>query len=479
MKEQYKLITEENLSTGEYLKVLSPFDCKEIGEVEIANREVAESALSSAYQAFIDKKNWLKPYERIAIIEKAIQMMTEDVEYLAVEAAREGGKPYADSKVEILRAIDSSKSCIDEIRTQAGEEIPMNITPSSAGHMAFTQKYPIGVVLALSAFNHPINLIAHQVMPAVVVGCPVIVKPASDTPLSCFRFCKYLHRAGLPKKWLQVLAVSDNEIIGEVLRDERLSFLSFIGSAKVGWMLKSNLTPGARCALEHGGVAPAIVCQDANLENAISKLVKGGFYHAGQVCVSVQKIYVHDSIVEKFIDSFVQKVSALRVGDPTDKTTEVGPLIRPIEVDRVAEWVDEAITSGAELKIGGKRLSNTIYAPTVLVDPPENSKVSQNEIFGPVVCIYTYNDLEETIVNINKSKFAFQAAVFTQNLDNMFAVYKNLDANAIMCNNHTAFRVDWMPFAGLKQSGIGVGGIKYTMEEMQHDKMLVVNNKHL
>ena len=479
MKEQYKLITAQNSSTSKYLKVTSPYDGQKIGEVEIADRQIVQSALDSAHQVFMDKKSWLKPYERIAIIEKAIEMMKEDVEYLAMEAAREGGKPYADSKVEVIRAIDSSKSCIDELRTQSGEEIPMNITPSSANNLAFTQKSPIGVVLALSAFNHPVNLIAHQVMPAVAVGCPVIVKPASDTPLSCFRFCTYLHKAGLSPQWLQVLAISDNEIVSEILEDNRLGFLSFIGSAKVGWMLRSKLTPGARCALEHGGVAPAIVCPDADLKDAIPKLVKGGFYHAGQVCVSVQKIHVHDSIAENFIDAFVKKASTLKVGDPTDKNTEVGPLIRPMEVERVSKWVKEAVTSGAELRLGGKEISSTLYAPTVLVNPPEDAKVSQSEIFGPVVCIYTYHHLDETITKINDSRFAFQSAVFTQNLDDLFYVYKNIDASAVMANQHTAFRVDWMPFAGLKQSGIGIGGIKYTMEEMQHVKMLVVNNKNL
>ena len=384
-----------------------------------------------------------------------------------------------DSKVEVHRAIDSIESCIDELRTGGGEEIPMNVTPASASHLAFTQKCPIGVVLALSAFNHPVNLIAHQVMPAVAVGCPVIVKPASDTPLSCFRLCQYLHRAGLPKEWLQVLAIDNSETIATLLSDARISFLSFIGSAKVGWMLRSKLPPGARCALEHGGVAPALVCEDADLADVIPKLTKGGFYHAGQVCVSVQKIYVHQSILETFLTKLLDKVAALKVGDPTHSQTEVGPLIRPQEVDRVEAWVQEAVEAGGELKIGGKRQSDTVYPPTVLVNPPEEAKVSKQEIFGPVVCVYPYTDLAQTLVNINTSPFAFQAAVFTGSIDRAMEVYKNIDAAAVMCNNHTAFRVDWMPFAGLKQSGLGIGGIKYTMREMQIDKMLVINNKHL
>lgn len=478
-KEQYQLITADGLSTEKYLKVFSPYDKQEIGEVEIADDEVIESSLASAYAAFVNKKEWLKAHERIAIIEKAIHMMEKDVDYLALEAAREGGKPLIDSRVEVLRAIDSTKSCIDELRTQSGEEIPMNITASSANHVAFTQKFPIGVVLALSAFNHPVNLIAHQVMSGVAVGCPVIVKPAIDTPLSCFRFCQYLHQAGLPKKWLQVLVIDDNKKIGKILEDSRLSFLSFIGSAKVGWMLRSKLTPGARCALEHGGVAPAIICQDADLDDAVPKLSKGAFYHAGQVCVSVQKIYVHKSIMDTFLTKFIDKVSSLKVGDPTQKDTEIGPLIRTEEVDRVEAWVKEALDAGVDLRLGGRRLSESVYLPTILVNPPRDAKVSQKEIFGPVVCVYGYEDIEETIREINTSNFAFQAAVFTQSIDNMFEVYKNIDAAAIMCNNHTAFRVDWMPFAGLKQSGLGIGGIKYTMEEMQVEKMLVVNSKSL
>lgn len=482
LKEKYKLITADGLSTGsngEYVDVFSPYNREKVGEVELADERVIEASLKAAHDAFTNKKEWLRPYERIAIIEKAIEMMEKDREYLSIEAAREGGKPLADSRVEVIRAIDSSKSCVDELRTQAGEEIPMNITPSSNEHIAFTQKSPIGVVVALSAFNHPVNLIAHQVMPAVAVGCPVIVKPATDTPLSCFRFCQYLHRAGLSKEYLQVLPINDNQKVGRMIEDERVGFLSFIGSAKVGWMLRSKLHPGARCALEHGGVAPAIIFPDADLDTAIPKLIKGGFYHAGQVCVSVQKIHVHYSILETFLDKFLDKTSSLKVGDPINPNTEVGPLIRPEEVDRVESWVKEAVDAGCELKLGGKRKTDTVFPPTVLLNPSVNVKVSQSEIFGPVVCIYSYEDVEEVMKEINASPFAFQASVFTQNIDNMFNAYKNIDAAAIMCNNHTAFRVDWMPFAGLKQSGIGIGGIKYTMEEMQVDKMLVINSPYL
>jgi len=393
-------------------------------------------------------------------------------------AAEEGGKPYADSRVEVLRAINGVKLSLEHIAHIKGEQIPMGQTPSSASRLAFTMREPIGIVASISAFNHPLNLIIHQVVPAVAVGSPVIIKPALTTPLSCLRFVQILAEAGLPDGWCQCLMLA-NEQAQQLVTDERVNYLSFIGSANVGWSLRSKLSAGTRCALEHGGTAPVIVEPDADVEPMIDSLLKGSFYHAGQVCVSVQRIFVHETICEQVAKQLSAKARKLAVGDPLDKKTEVGPLILPREVDRVESWVDEARQQGAKVLCGGHRISDSCYAPTVLLNPAENSRVTVSEIFGPVVCIYSYRDRMQAIKRANGLPYAFQASVFTRNLDTALDSMNRLNATAVMINDHTAFRVDWMPFGGRDSSGIGMGGIQYSMHEMTREKLMVIKSAAL
>ncbi len=458
------------------LVVEAPFDRSPIGEVDLADATTVETALATADRLFRDRDGWLPADRRIAILERAIGIMSERAESLALEAAREGGKPLIDSRVETARAIDSFKICIETLRTEAGSMVPMGVTPSSKNRLAMTRSEPIGSVVAVSAFNHPLNLIAHQIGPAIANGCPVIVKPADDTPLSCFRLVEILREAGLPEGWCQSLVTDTLETAEALVTDPRTAFFSFIGSPKVGWMLRSKLAPGTRCALEHGGAAPVIVTPGIDLDQVVPSLLKGAFYHAGQVCVSVQRVFAHDRIADDLIERLRAGVAALHVGDPTDEATDVGPLIRPREVDRVEDWVAKA---GVTAIIGGKRLGETIYAPTVLTEPSSDALVSTAEIFGPVVCIYRYNDLDQAIARANALPFAFQAAVFTADLDAALRTANRLEASAVMVNDHTAFRVDWMPFAGLKQSGLGIGGIPHTMRDMRTEKMILIHSQEL
>lgn len=454
-------------------EVRAPFDGALIAIVPAAGEEQVEHALATAYALFRDRDAWIPPSRRIEILRKAARLMEDRAEALALEAAREGGKPLLDSRVEVARAIDGVLQCAEMLRAEAGHVVPMNINAASARRYAFTQREPIGVVVAVSAFNHPLNLIVHQVGPALAAGCPAIVKPAGDTPLSCLRFVEILHEAGLPREWCQAQVITDNALATRLVTDRRVGFFSFIGSGRVGWMLRSKLAPGTRCALEHGGVAPVLVAPDADLDAAVPKLVKGGFYHAGQVCVSVQRIYAHRSIAEALARRIAEQARVLKVGDPTLPETEVGPLIRHAEVDRVDAWVREAVEGGAALLCGGKALSASCYEPTVLLEPPAHSKVSTEEVFGPVVCVYAYDDTDEAIARANALPVAFQAAVFTRDHATAMRAYARLDASAVMLNDHTAFRVDWMPFAGLRESGLGVGGIPHTFRDMQIEKMFV------
>jgi acyl-CoA reductase-like NAD-dependent aldehyde dehydrogenase len=394
-------------------------------------------------------------------------------------AMQEGGKPLIDSRIEVTRAIDGVKNCAEVLRSETGKEIAMGVNTASANRLAFTSKEPIGVVIAISAFNHPLNLTVHQVGPAIAAGCPVIIKPAEDTPLSCMRFVSILREAGLPDEWCQACVVDDLKVAEKLVTDSRVGFFSFIGSGKVGWMLRSKLAPGAHCALEHGGAGPVIVAADADVDDMVPALAKAGFYHAGQVCVSVQRVFAPKDKAKSIAASIAALGSKMIVGDPVKDSTDIGPLIRPREVERVHTWVQEAVTKGATLLCGGEPLSETCYPPTVLLDPPADATVSTNEIFGPVICVYSYESIDNAIEQANSLPYSFQAAVYTKNLDTAMKAYKQLNASAVMVNDHTAFRVDWMPFAGLKVSGHGTGGIPYTYEDMTVDKMIVIKSAEL
>ena len=479
MPKHYSTLVPGAKPAAKKLEVVAPFDGKLIATVDKVDESGVELALTSAAELFNDKSKWLSAPQRIEVLEKLKQLMTDNAEHLILTSAQEGGKPLVDTRVEMARAIDGISNCIDCIRNNHGEEIPMGINAASMNRLAMTHHEPIGVVVAVSAFNHPINLIVHQVGPAIASGCPVIVKPADDTPLSCYELVKLIHQAGLPEAWCQVVSVTDHNVAEKLVTDSRVGFFSFIGSAKVGWMLRSKLAPGTRCALEHGGVAPVIVEADADLEDAIPLLAKAGFYHAGQVCVSVQRIYAHSSIARQLANAVAEQGNNMKVGDPTSADTDVGPIIRHKETDRIDAWVNEAITAGAEKISGSGKISASCYSPTVLFNPPEKTAVSCQEIFGPVVCVYSYDNVDDAIKRANSLDVAFQAAVFTTNINSAMHGYKNLNASAVMINDHTAFRVDWMPFAGLRHSGMGVGGIPHTFEDMQVKKMMLIRSPKL
>ncbi len=462
------------MSSAKILEVVNPFDREQIGEVPLVSWDSIDAFLTQASRLHANRKNWLPTHQRAAILRKAGQLMQDRFEDLAFQIANEGGKPIVDARVEVTRAIDGVGLCISEMGALAGKQIPMDLTEAGAGRIAFTQREPIGPVVAISAFNHPLNLIVHQVAPAVATGCPVLVKPADDTPLSCKAFTDILYEAGLPEEWCRFVPC-DIPTAEKMATDPRVAFFTFIGSGKVGWTLRSKLAPGTRCALEHGGAAPVIIDDTADIQTMIPSLVKGGFYHSGQVCVSVQRIFAPNDLADDIAHHIADAASKLMVGNAIHEDTDAGPLIRPPEVARVASWIDEAKDAGTKVITGGEKLSETTYAPTVLLRPPHEAKVSQQEIFGPVVCVYDYDTIEAAIQQANALPFAFQASVFSKSMGIAMRAVEELDATAVMVNDHTAFRVDWMPFAGRKQSGYGTGGIGYTMHDMTQDKLAIIN----
>ncbi len=460
---------------GSFIDVTSPYAADSVGAVECGDVAALEHALELQSGLFRDRGRWLPAHRRAEILRTAAGLMRSRSQELALRIAREGGKPLSDARVEAERAVDGVEYLAAEAGQLAGAEIPMGGTPATAGRLAFTTREPIGLVAAVSAFNHPLNLIVHQAGPAVAAGCPVIIKPANTTPLSCFAFARILYEAGLPREWCIVLPAT-NEVSEKLVTSRRIAFFSFIGSARVGWSLRSKLAPGVRCSLEHGGAAPMIVDESADLERALPLILKGGYYHAGQVCVSVQRVFLHRSRKAELVDRLAAAVPRLRTGDPTRAETEVGPLITQREVERVDEWVQEALSRGAKLACGGKPLPHQFYEPTLLVDPPDDTRVMTQEIFGPVVNVVGFDTFDAAIARSNATPWAFQAAIITQDVDHALAAARRLDATAVMINDHSAFRADWMPFGGRRESGLGVGGLPYTLEDLTQLKLIVFNS---
>ena len=456
------------------MQVTQPYDGELIADIPAHTPAEVEKKLEDAVRIFSSRSNWLPAHQRIEILKRLAGLIERDRDPLALLIAREGGKPLTDAKVEVSRAINGIDCAASHVEHLAGVEIPMGLTQASANRWAFTTKEPIGPVVAISAFNHPLNLIVHQVVPAIAAGCPVLIKPAPVTPLTCLHFVNLLHEAGLPEPWCQAVVLEDNALAQTLATDPRVAFFSFIGSAKVGWYLRSQLSAGTRYSLEHGGAAPVIVDKSVDLETVIEPLAKGGYYHAGQVCVSVQRIFIHNDLKAEFIQSFSARVKKLSLGDPRSIDTEVGPLIAPREVKRIAQWVGDGVAEGATLAVGGSTVGERLYQPTVLVEPNPASLVSTKEIFGPVTCIYGFTELSEAIRRANSLPFAFQASIFSRDIDAALHAARHLAASAVIINDHSAFRTDWMPFAGLRQSGFGTGGIPYTMKDMMQEKMIVL-----
>lgn len=449
-----------------------------IAELPRINREEAYRKLQRAQDYFLDRQNWLPAHERIRILKIACRLVNERSDELAKQAALEGGKPLVDSKVELARAVNGIEVAIQEMNQLTGEEVKMGVTSSSANKMAFTRYEPCGVVLAISAFNHPFNLIVHQVIPAIAAGSPCLVRPASSTPLSCVSLVEILHEAGIPQE-LCTLLLCEREVAQEIVSDPRIRFMSFIGSAEVGFHLNSKLSPGAKATLEHGGVAPVILCEDANLKEAVPGLLKASFYHAGQVCVSAQRIYIHENRKNEFLDDFVRAAKELRTGDPLSEETEVGPIISKDEIERIDQWVQEAIELGGELLCGGNRLGESCYESTVILNPPQNCKLSQFEIFGPVVAVYSYDELDSAFSQANALPYCFQASLYTESYHTAMKASTSLKAMTVLINEHPAFRVDWMPFGGSEKSGLGMGGIGNSIRDMSLEKLIIFHSSEL
>ncbi len=427
----------------------------------------------------LERMKTLKPlprYERLVILERAVELMKADFERWVEPIVSESGKPIRDARVEVWRAVEGVRTAAAYLRFQSGKETPMDLTRAASGRTMFSFCEPAGPVFAVSAFNHPLNLAVHQAVPAVAVGAPVLLKPALTTPSAAFALRDVFLQAGLPPGYFEVV-VCDNEATTVLAQSRGIGRFSFIGSAAVGWALRAKLAPGVEGVFEHGGAAPVVIEPDADPELAGRLLLTGGYYHAGQVCVSVQRVFVHEYLYEEFAEKFSRAVRTLDAGNPFDASTTVGPLITPAAMARVRTAVEKSVETGAELLAGGVEHSATVFAPTLLGNTPENAPVMNEEVFGPVVALSPYSDVDEAVARANRLPFAFQAAVFTQNIDRAFSIARKLKATAVMINDSTTFRADWAPFGGYEDSGLGFGGIPQTMDFYSRSKTFVFRHE--
>lgn len=461
-------------SVGVDHELYSPNDLKQITKIQYATSDDIDFILKRLPKAQKNMKK-LKAFERAQILKKVAQSIQENASKLAYLISLEGGKPLKDAKAEVTRAEATLLLCAEGAVSIHGETVPMEKNQAGVDHLSILMRDPIGPVLAISAFNHPLNLISHQVGCAIASGNPVVLKPAPGTPLCAFELQKFFLDAGLPADCLFVVNCEVREI-EKMLASPAFGYVTFIGSPKVGWNIRKTLCPGTRLSLEHGGQASALLREDADLKNAVPQLIKGAFYHAGQVCISTQRIFVHHTLFEKFVNEFTAQAKKLVTGSATNEETDVGPLIRPNEVKRIQEWIKGAMDEGAKLECGNETKGDhkQFLLPTVLTNVNRNSLLMREEVFGPVVCINSYTDEEEVLDYINSNPYIFESSLYTQDIQKALRIAKDFSTMTLVINNHTAYRVDQMPFGGHKLSGLGMGGVKYMMEEMTRLKQVII-----
>ncbi len=458
-------------STARTEPIRNPFSGAAVAEVCLADAALAEEAMRSTDQAARDMAR-LPAYQRAQACEGIAQRLRERLEEFAALMVAEAGKPIADARREVGRAIQTFVVAAEEAKRLGGEVVPLDWTPGLETYTALSRRVPVGAVLGITPFNFPLNLVAHKVAPALAAGNAILIKPAPQTPLTALLLGEVVGEVGLPPGALNVLPC-DNQIAQRLVEDPRFKVFSFTGSAAVGWMLKAKAGK-KRVLLELGGNAGVIVEPDADVEWAAQRCAAGGYGYAGQTCISVQRVLVHESVRARFTEAFVAKVRALQAGDPTREETVVGPVINEAAAQRIEHWIEEARSQGARVLVGGARHGNIVEA-AVLTDVGPGMKVSCEEVFGPVVSITGYQTFEEALSILNDSPYGLQAGVFTRDVHRIFHAFRVLEVGAVLANEIPTFRADHMPYGGVKDSGLGREGVRYAMEEMTEPRLLILN----
>jgi len=459
----------EWVETGEWLEVRSPYSGEVVATVAKAGKEQARRAVDAAARVMREP---LPPWKRADLLDRISQIIGERNEEIAQAISAEAGKPIKNARIEAARAVNTYNLSAGEARRLTGETVPITGTQPGHGHIAWTVRVPIGVVGAITPFNFPFNLVAHKLAPALAAGCAVVLKPASQTPVSALRLAAICEEAGLPAGWLNVLPGPASEVAEVLVEDDRVRMLTFTGSSEVGWGLRSRAAK-KKVALELGNASPVLIEADADLELAAQKVATHAFAFAGQTCVSVQRVYVRREVVDDFVARLVPKVEALKTGDPADDTTDVGPVIDRGNRERILEWIEEAKAGGATVLTGGVE-ENGVIRPTVLTDVEPEMKVCRQEIFGPVCSIVPYDSLEEGFELANSTEYGLQAAIFTRSIQPAVEATSKLEFGSVMINEAPEWRVDQMPYGGTKASGNTKEGPSYTVREMTELRLVVL-----
>ena len=464
----------EWLETGEWGEVRSPYDGSVVGRVAQGDAALVDRAARAAQEAFESAD--FSQHERAATLDRAAKLVGERIEDLALTIAAEAGKPLKTARVEAERCVDTLTFSATEARKLTGGTVPMEASPAGAGKLGVMLRVPYGVVGAISPFNFPLNLVAHKLGPAIAAGNAIVLKPAGQTPISALKLAAILVEAGLPEGWLSVVPGPGSEVGNAIVEHELTRAVTFTGSAGVGWGIRSKV-PHKKVNLELGSNAPLIVHADGDWETAADKAKLHAFSHAGQSCISIQRVLVHEDVADAFVERFVANAKALRVGDPLDPETDVGPLISPEDRDRVKEWIDEAVAEGAELLTGGELVDEgRCLAPTVLGAPPREAKVWCEEIFGPVATVDRYADFAEALRMANDSKFGLQAGVFTRDIGRALEAARTLEFGGVLVNEVPTFRADQMPYGGVKDSGNTREGPAFAVQELTEERFVTLQD---
>ncbi|MGH2730438.1 MAG: aldehyde dehydrogenase family protein [Actinomycetota bacterium] len=466
------LVAGEWRSGPESFDVASPYDASTVATISTPGPQDVEDAIAAAAEIF-EQTRKLPVHSRAEALAHISGRLGERADEVAELIAREGGKPLKWAKVEAARAVSTFRWAAEECRRESGQIIRLDTEESLGARVGLVRRFPIGPVLAITPFNFPVNLVAHKMAPALAVGAPVVIKPATKTPLGALLLGELFLETDLPPAMCSVLPLGGSESEA-LVTDERFAKISFTGSSEVGWGIRAK-APKKAVTLELGGNAGVIVHEDADLDKAAQRIAFGGYYQAGQSCIAVQRVLVHADVADEFTQLLVTEVGKLKTGDPMNPETDVGPLIDHDALERVAAWVDEAVQAGAEVVIGGKR-EDPFYAPTILARTRADMKVAGEEIFGPVITIGAYEDFADAVIQVNSTRYGLQAGVFTRDIDRLMLAQRDIEVGGVIANDVSAFRADQMPYGGMKDSGIGREGLRFAMDEMTAPKILVLSD---
>lgn len=469
---KHLFINGKKVETKEYAPLYSPYTREMIAEIAMADRDQTKQAVATAYELQHVMAN-MPAFQRAEILENFVELLKEQSDQAAEIIAQEAAKPIVFAKGEVLRTIETYKFAAEEAKRIHGETIPFDAAAGGVGRIGYTVRKPIGVIGAITPFNFPMNLVAHKVGPAIAAGNTIVLKPASQTPLSALFIAELFQQAGLPDGVLNVVTGAGRTVGDAIVEDDRVSMVTFTGSPGVGIGIR-NKAGLKRTTLELGSNAAVIIDRGVNIDKIIDRCIMGAFSNQGQVCISLQRAYVHEEVYEEFVTKFVEATKKLKLGDPLDPKTDISALISPEDADRSLSWIEEGKQGNAKVATGGN-MQGTVLEPTVILDAAPELKVSCQEVFAPIVLVNKVASVEEAISYVNDSRYGLQAGIYTENITNALKAAEVLHVGAVIINDVPTFRVDHMPYGGVKESGTGREGIKYAVEEMTELKLIVWN----